>query len=162
MPLPLIYHRCVVMYSLILTLFIKRKPKHIEIHPVSNQCRFSTDACLSGFVCMLWYSKRNTNRNFSYVKMLSCGAAGGILYIKGRGRATPLQVSIFYLFHIYLYPSLEVLYDLKHLFFCNQLFIFWKKKRNVILMQTSFKTLRQSELQVVNICEMLSIYLLIS
>lgn len=115
MPLPLIYHKCVVIYSLILLYLSDESQSTLKF----TQCQINagflwTLVLVRGhlYVC-LWYSKKNTNMKFHTCDVV-VGSRGCVMYIKGGVSHMALYIGfIIYLFHIYLYlcnPRLEVLY----------------------------------------------------
>lgn len=108
MPLPLIYHKCVVIYSLILPYLSNKKAKaHWNSPNVKSMQVFYGHLCLSEVICMyvrLWYSKNNTNMIFHTCDVV--GSRGCVLYIRGWVSHMALILYGFhYLFISYLFVS---------------------------------------------------------
>jgi len=111
MPLPLIYNKCVVRYSLILLYLSNESQSTLKF----TQCQINagflwTLVLVRGhlYVC-LWYFEKNTKIKFHtcYVVVLElrvCYVHKGLAESRGSHKGF-----IIYLFHIYLYPALEVL-----------------------------------------------------
>lgn len=105
MPLPLIYHKGVVIYSLILLYLSKESQSTLKF----TQCQINagflwTLVFVRGYlyVC-LWYSKKNTNMEFHTCDVV-VGSRGCVVYIRGwMSDYGSYMGSIIYLFHIYLY-----------------------------------------------------------
>lgn len=113
MPLPLIYHKCVVIYSLILLYLSSESQSTLKF----TQCQINagflwTLVLVRGhlYVC-LWYSKKNTNMKF-HTRDVVVGSSGCVMYIRGWvSHMAPIWVSLFIYFIficITASPRLEV------------------------------------------------------
>lgn len=106
MPLPLIYHKCVVIYCLILLYLSNESQSTLKF----TQCQINagflwTLVLVRGhlYVCF----KNNTNMKFHTCDVV-VRSSGCVMYIRGWMSHMTLYIGfIIYLFHIYLYPYLE-------------------------------------------------------
>lgn len=156
MPLPLIYHKSIVIYSLILLYLSNESQSTLKF----TQCQINagflwTLVLVRGhlYVCF----KKNTNMKF-HTSDVVVRSSGCVMYIKGwMSHMALIQVSLFIYFIFICIPTQrsELFSPLAYSI------VRFYSSENECYSHAGF-VLHCVELLVVNICEMLTIYLFIS
>lgn len=165
MPLPLIYHKCVVIYSLILLYLSNESQSTLKF----TQCQINagfpwTLVLVRGhlYVC-LWYFKQNTNMKFHTCDVV-VGSRGCVMYIWGWvSHVALIWVSLFIYFIFICITASPHRRVILWILFISSLYVGRFCTSEIECNSHAGFVWHCVELLVVNICEMLlSIYLLIS